>query len=420
MEKKDYYKILEVNKTAQADEIKKSYRKLALQYHPDRNPTNKIECEEKFKLIGEAYTVLSNDDKRRQYDMMGDISLDDDDEMNDPFSVFNNIFEKHMNQFMNMQYEDDINVGNILNSISGGKTCGFPFGNVHVSVHTFSNDPSVFQSINFKNSNSNPLNQDHNEYDDDSDEDEENPIKNIGSNISSIFSNFFKKKEVPRPSHRPSNFESPSKVKIMYNKPESTIYTITVSLSDVFNFKKKKVTIIRKRIKNNKYINSKKKVRIPLYAKELLLENEGDEVVDYKEKGDAVINISYKPHKNCTRINDYDVLIKKEITLQQIYTAFTYELTLPNGNILHIEAEKLSSNKDLIQKIENKGIPYDDNHKVNYGAIFVLYQVKYPDSLDELKTSIDSFVSNESTNNPILDIEYNKAINCSINEIFSD
>ena len=66
----DYYSVLGVEKNADADTIKKAYRKLAMKYHPDRNPDNK-EAEEKFKEIGEAYEVLSNEDKRAAYDRMG-------------------------------------------------------------------------------------------------------------------------------------------------------------------------------------------------------------------------------------------------------------------------------------------------------------------------------------------------------------
>lgn len=70
MTKRDYYEVLGVAKNATADEIKKSYRKIALQYHPDRNPGNH-EAEEKFKEAAEAYDVLSSSDKRAQYDRFG-------------------------------------------------------------------------------------------------------------------------------------------------------------------------------------------------------------------------------------------------------------------------------------------------------------------------------------------------------------
>ncbi|MFP4059681.1 MAG: DnaJ C-terminal domain-containing protein [Bacteroidales bacterium] len=70
MDYKDYYKILGVSKTASQDEIKKAYRKLAMKYHPDKNPGNK-EAEVKFKNIAEAHEVLKDPDKRKKYDQLG-------------------------------------------------------------------------------------------------------------------------------------------------------------------------------------------------------------------------------------------------------------------------------------------------------------------------------------------------------------
>ena len=70
MAKRDYYEVLGVDKNASEDEIKKAYRKLAIKYHPDRNPDNK-EAEEKFKEAAEAYDVLHDAKKRQQYDQFG-------------------------------------------------------------------------------------------------------------------------------------------------------------------------------------------------------------------------------------------------------------------------------------------------------------------------------------------------------------
>ena len=69
-EKRDYYEVLEVTKESTVEEIKKAYRKKAIQYHPDKNPGDK-EAEEKFKEAAEAYDVLSNPDKRARYDQFG-------------------------------------------------------------------------------------------------------------------------------------------------------------------------------------------------------------------------------------------------------------------------------------------------------------------------------------------------------------
>src|SRR5487761_1804370 len=70
----DYYDILGVTKSATADEIKRAYRKLALQYHPDRNKTK--EAEEKFKEVTKAYEVLSNEEKRKTYDQFGQAAFE--------------------------------------------------------------------------------------------------------------------------------------------------------------------------------------------------------------------------------------------------------------------------------------------------------------------------------------------------------
>lgn len=74
MSKRDYYEVLNVSRSATSEEIKKAYRKIAMQYHPDRNPGDK-EAEEKFKEAAEAYEVLSDPDKRAQYDRFGHAGL---------------------------------------------------------------------------------------------------------------------------------------------------------------------------------------------------------------------------------------------------------------------------------------------------------------------------------------------------------
>src|SRR3954466_3704074 len=99
MSKRDYYEILGVTKTASADEIKKAYRKVAMQYHPDRNPGDKA-AEEKFKEAAEAYEVLSDADKKAQYDRFGHAGMGNNGRggfgggMNteDIFSQFGDIF----------------------------------------------------------------------------------------------------------------------------------------------------------------------------------------------------------------------------------------------------------------------------------------------------------------------------------------
>jgi len=97
MSKRDYYEILGVQKNASEEEIRKAYRKVAMQYHPDKNPNNK-EAEEKFKEASEAYEVLRDTDKRTKYDRYGHAGLKGGQDfhgfnnVNDIFSHFSDIF----------------------------------------------------------------------------------------------------------------------------------------------------------------------------------------------------------------------------------------------------------------------------------------------------------------------------------------
>ena len=98
MAKRDYYEVLGVSKTANKDELKKAYRKLAMQYHPDRNPGNK-EAEEMFKEAAEAYEILNDDNKRARYDRFGHEGVKGSgfgsqgfSDINDIFSHFSDIF----------------------------------------------------------------------------------------------------------------------------------------------------------------------------------------------------------------------------------------------------------------------------------------------------------------------------------------
>ena len=106
-EKRDYYEVLGVQRGASKDQIKDSYRKLAMQFHPDRNKSP--EAEEKFKEISEAYAVLSDDEKRQQYDTLGHAGFDQRYTREDIFrgADFDSVFR-------------DLGVGDLFRAFFGG------------------------------------------------------------------------------------------------------------------------------------------------------------------------------------------------------------------------------------------------------------------------------------------------------------
>lgn len=100
MGKRDYYDVLEVSRNTSAEEIKKAYRRLALKYHPDKNPDNRDQAREKFKEVSEAYKILSDSEKRQIYDQYGHQGLESQVGAGagfggfdfDPFKIFEEVF----------------------------------------------------------------------------------------------------------------------------------------------------------------------------------------------------------------------------------------------------------------------------------------------------------------------------------------
>src|SRR5688572_3554672 len=97
MAKRDYYEVLGVERNSAVEEIKKAYRKLAVKYHPDKNPGDKV-AEEKFKELGEAYEALSDPQRRAAYDQFGHAAFDPRARgggrggFHDPFDIFREVF----------------------------------------------------------------------------------------------------------------------------------------------------------------------------------------------------------------------------------------------------------------------------------------------------------------------------------------
>jgi curved DNA-binding protein CbpA len=129
----DYYKILGISKNASSAEIKKAYRKLAIKYHPDKNKENKDKAEEKFKEISEAYDVLSDDEKRRNYDQFGKAGLNNNPHMSQQHAqeMFSTFFggQDPFNMFFNDDFGPGFQININGNAFNLGGNPGFRTSN---------------------------------------------------------------------------------------------------------------------------------------------------------------------------------------------------------------------------------------------------------------------------------------------------
>ncbi|HKI79855.1 MAG TPA: molecular chaperone DnaJ [Ignavibacteriaceae bacterium] len=133
MARRDYYEILGVERSATKDDLKKAYRKLAMQYHPDRNPDDK-DAEEKFKEAAEAYEILNNDDKRARYDRFGHDGVKGSGFGSQGFSDINDIFSHFSDIFGGGSIFDDFFGGTSQRGRGRKRGSGVPGSDLRVNL----------------------------------------------------------------------------------------------------------------------------------------------------------------------------------------------------------------------------------------------------------------------------------------------
>ena len=320
---KDYYNILNLNKNASDSEIKKAYRKLAIKWHPDKNPENKENAEKKFKEISEAYQILSDPEKKKIYDQFGEEGLSGMGGGMDsnPFDIFQSFF---------------------------GSNPGMGGGGAF-RTQTFSNGNTTFT---FSSNSGMPRNM--NEFND--------PFQN------DIFQQFFG-----------GNRNMFQKI-----KREPQIYEIKCTLDMVYNGFKKTLKLHRKRYdEDTKQINKIEKI-IPLNIpkgisdnRKIVLEQEGDCLGPNEIPGDIIINLRIMPHVDFVKDGD-NLIYTKEISLKDSLIGMNFDVKHLNEKKINVKIDNIiTPNYEKI--ILKEGLPIFQSSE--YGNLIIRFKINYPTSL---------------------------------------
>jgi len=346
---KDYYKVLGVDRNASLEDIKKAYRKLALKWHPDRNLKNKEEAENKFKDIGEAYSVLSDEKKRKIYDQLGEEGLHG--QASGGFTSENGTSGGTHFTFMNA---DDIFrqfFGDENPFASFGIGSRHKKGRMHFSNGFQQMNGNGMSGFTFTNMGGNQM-----------DQDMDTEMGNM----------------------EPQQAET----------IETPLYC---TLEELYKGTTKKMRISRKRLNSDGYSTHDDVKILEIKVKpgwkagtKITFPKEGDERPGIVP-GDIIFVVTEKPHSQFKRSGN-DLIYKHKITLKQALTGFTMEITTLDNRKLKIPINKIPSS-DYVHKIPNEGMPNSKN-KSTKGNLLIEFIVVFPNYLN---TNQKNFV-NENFN----------------------
>ena len=431
--KKTYYEILEIANDADIDTIKRSYRRLAMKYHPDRNKEDP-ETENKFKEIAQAYETLSDENKKARYDMKlkygggvdGDIfnhEEEGEETFGDAFDIFNTIFKQFPVSFFPMdeffpsqQPKIDIEFSFQTRSVPNIPISFINLNNVNANdLSNMQNGFNLFNNLFQMSSNPSPHTNKHkNDLKKEKKEKkkakkDKKKAENMSNNIaeSNIHSN-------PLSSGSPSSLSISHDSNINRNavndqenaEDYDIVYNINVKLEDIYQRKVKNIVIQRhpKKIKTADETNKKnnnddcnhsdnddnhdieeqeqKEIEIHFDEKEKIYKNEGD-----YEKGDLHIYIHPKKHPYYEVMNDYDLLFHYSLTIEDIIeirknqTEEGYIYMYPNDKIkldpnekwcIECETNKISQHQNTI-KIKEKGL-WNENKR---GDLIIVFDLQW-------------------------------------------
>lgn len=328
----EYYQILNINKNSTETEIKKSYRKLAMKYHPDKNQGNK-DAENQFKKISEAYEVISDPEKRKIYDNYGKEGLD-------------------MN---NMGGGPNINPMDIFQNFFGGSS--------------FNTAPQKSME---------PI------------------VKEVYFSLQELYTGTEKKIEIEKEIivDKKGNINYKDSIEICQNCQGKGYINVVRQIGPMIsqmqapckNCKTKGYLI-------NKYYQKKKIkeeiiVNIQRGSKEgdqIILENKGEiNPKNINEKGDVIIIVHEFQHSNFVRKNN-DLIFKKKISIFEALTGIKFYIENIEKEFLEINISDIIKN-DTVKIIKNEGMPLKG--KERKGNIVILFEVEYPDNILNQKKQI--------------------------------
>ncbi len=357
-----YYDILEISRNATEDEIRRSYKKLALKYHPDKNPGN-VEAEERFKSIATAYATLSDPIKRRSYDAFGSVDMDSGGAPSffNPFDIFQSMFQDGGQLF-----EQSVHMGGL-----GG-------GGVRFTVHTFGGgggggggggipiDLSKIQEY---------MSECGIDVDEELDRARSFGMPNIEELLGHVQT--LKSKlsgKTPKSTQREKRKKKPKEEQTIPNSvpaPEPVVCDLYVSLANMYEGATKEVKY--KIMKNG--VEVKRRAQIPVYGKMVVLEGAGHKMADDPKspRGDVIFNIYQKPEEakdpeyKYTRINEYDLLIHYPETVGR-----RFDLTLPDEREIQCEIADMAAFTKMpyVGVIHNYGFMREDGTR---GDCYLLF-----------------------------------------------
>ncbi len=328
----NYYEILQLNRDASETDIKKSYRKLALKYHPDRNPDNQEESTQKFKNISEAYDILSDNEKRKIYDTYGKGGLEDNGfnfEDISPIHIFESLFagdDVFKNGPPGILFMGKMESVNPLDSLPGLNGLG-EIGSLGGFSAGVNNMGGFSAGINIGGG-----------------------IKLNGVKAST------------------ENFKSKPLIKV-----------VRCSFEEVYHGVEKSITI-EPLCNIEGQLNTVTKnitVTIPPGVSEgekITIANSGNESIS-GVIGDLDIIININPHKLFTR-DDHDLHLEREILLSEALCGYTFLLKHLDRQKYLVKYDKPIHN-NTIHVIRNYGFPHKDNVQ-NYGDLYITYKICFP------------------------------------------